>query len=91
MGGGIGRNGQDNIKLMPRPSVLVPAHSFCRTNLWLFSAVDTGENPARTERSLRASVPPAFPPGRTANPTLTLSALALRTAESIADDLKSPG
>ncbi len=32
-----------------------------------------------------------FPTGGTANPTLTLSALALRTADSIAGDLKSPG
>ena len=32
-----------------------------------------------------------FPTGGTANPTLTLSALALRTADSIVGDLKSPG
>ena len=32
-----------------------------------------------------------FPTGGTANPTLTLSALALRTADSIAGDLKSQG
>jgi choline dehydrogenase-like flavoprotein len=32
-----------------------------------------------------------FPTGGTANPTLTLSALALRTADSIIDDLKSHG
>ena len=32
-----------------------------------------------------------FPTVRTANPTLTLSALALRTADSIVDDLKSQG
>jgi choline dehydrogenase-like flavoprotein len=32
-----------------------------------------------------------FPTGGTANPTLTLSALALRTADSIVGDLKSQG
>ena len=32
-----------------------------------------------------------FPTGGTANPTLTLSALALRTADSIVSDLKSHG
>jgi glucose dehydrogenase len=32
-----------------------------------------------------------FPTGGTANPTLTLSALAMRTADSIAVDLKSHG
>jgi choline dehydrogenase-like flavoprotein len=32
-----------------------------------------------------------FPTGGTANPTLTLSALALRTADSIIGDLKSQG
>jgi choline dehydrogenase-like flavoprotein len=32
-----------------------------------------------------------FPTGGTANPTLTLSALALRTADSIVGDLKSHG
>ena len=32
-----------------------------------------------------------FPTGGTANPTLTLSALALRTADSIAGELKARG
>jgi glucose dehydrogenase len=32
-----------------------------------------------------------FPTGGTANPTLTISALAMRTADSIASDLKSQG
>lgn len=57
---------------------------------WKTSVVDSFQR-SHDHNNLYLVGSGTFPTGGTANPTLTISALAMRTADSIADDLRSQG